>query len=211
MLEPPMTPEAHVKRVVLTIAAASLLGAPIQAQTNITQFATFSDRETVLYLPFAVLGSGVFEISTSFGVPLVIDPHIRLYRNACTDGACLGAGIGSSNNSGFLDLNVNSYLSVGLAAGEYTVAMSVWDFTDAEARAGNAGFDDTTGWFSIQPTNCDDVDALPCFYRTTIASETGVAVAQGTSVPEPVSALLLGTGLLGLAFVRRREQDGEDA
>jgi hypothetical protein len=41
-------------------------------------------------------------------------------------------------------------------------------------------------------------------YTTTISSRDGIVGAGATSVPEPGSLILIGSGLLGLALLRRR-------
>ncbi len=178
-----------MKRLATALVLAAMLHAPSQAtaQTNISQFQFFSPTNTVLYLPFQVLTGGSFTLET-FADATVIDPYIFLFSGACWTGGCLGTFLASNDDSGPNSI-WDSRIITPLGSGSYTLAMSVWTFSESEARAGSNPFTSGT-------TGCDnDGNWADCMYEMTIVSDQGVARLASTSVPEPASALLVGIGL----------------
>ena len=192
---------------VLVVAAVISVPAHATAQTNIAVNQMFQPLQTVLYLPFVVSLSGTFNLETFGTNP--IDPYIRLFSNACFTGGCLGAQLAFDDDGGTASGGgsfSNSRINQFLATGDYTVAMSVFLFTEAEARSGTAGFND----FSNLSTFCDDDgDFSDCSYLMTITSNDGIATV--VSVPATASIYLIGTGLIAmLGITRRRREDDLD-
>lgn len=198
-----------MRRLLASFAVAALLLAPpkaASAQTTINYNAQFGPSSTVLYLPFYVSTPGAFSIFTS-GLNH-IDPMIWLFS-----GTGLTTPIGVNDDGAFTSpqpgWNIcsgsfgtcNSLINTPLASGNYTVAMSVYDFTLAEAQSGSSNFNNDPPPY---PDYCNDGgNWASCSYMLTISSADGLA----TVTPEPASLVLLGTGLVGLSgMIRRRRQ-----
>lgn len=196
----------HKLALVATLAFAAR---PAAAQTNLNYFAQFSPGTTVLYLPFSVSLAGVFNAQTS-GLNSV-DPMIGLFSGASWTGAGLGSSLafnddGSPAQAGWnvctgIGGTCHSLISTFLSAGDYTLALGVFNLTEAEARAGVANFGPDANYGA--PYCNANADWSTCNYSLSLTSATGVAV---TATPEPSSMLLMGTALTGLAGVVRRRR-----
>jgi hypothetical protein len=190
----------------LVIAGTLAATAPASAQTNFTVNAQFSPASTVLYLPFHVFTGGTFNFLTISGFNQ-IDPMLRLYTGLSTTGAGLGGLVavdddGAPATPGWNDCTgaggqCNALISALLGVGNYTLAMSVWDFTDLEARTGASSWNDGHQNYCSNDGNWAD-----CNYDVKVWSENGTA-----AVPEPASMVLMATGLAGIGAWRRRRQN----
>lgn len=99
-----------------------------------------------------------------------------------------------------------SYYTSSITSGD---AFSIWGFSGGQPLVGVA-----TGYVSGTPISADMVlpgqtiagmTLIPGTYTFTIPNDTIILNIAGTTVPEPGSLLLMGSGLLGLAGVIRRK------
>lgn len=203
--------------VAVTVALAP---ATVEAQTSINYFAQFAQSTTVIYLPFEVFVGSIFSAQTS-GLS-AIDPMIRLFAGTAFDGPSLGASLAVGDDGGPAQPGWNhctgnggscqSLITINLAPGVYTLALSVFDFTEAEARAGVATFYDPTidpppGTSYGDGVYCNAAgDYSNCNYSVTLSSDQGVAAI--TATPEPATMGLMATGFVGLAGFARRKKNG---
>jgi hypothetical protein len=190
-------------RTLAALAALAVAAPAAGAQTNFSQAFSFpqGDAVPVSYLTLTVQTAGTFNFFTN-SVPTVTDrpdPEIFLFNgtpanlgdvidqddDGCDDGSNPQYCTGSTNY-------YDAFFRQTLTVGTYAFAMSRYDFTEEEARA---GFADVGGAFDA---------------TLFITSDDGVLSAVTASgpvatVPEPSTYALMGTGLAGvLAAARRR-------
>lgn len=100
----------------------------------------------------------------------------------------------------------NNVFIFSITGSPYGSAQPMWDVFEAMAVGGSETFDGTTytlgntgGSFAkaTSETLAADIEAIICF----------AAGGGGGEVPEPATMLLFGTGLAGLAGIRRRKLD----
>jgi hypothetical protein len=158
------------------LLAAAATAADAGAQTSITRPFSFEhgDAVAVGYLTFDVTTPGTFEVSTSMSS----DPMIYLFGGARP---MLGATLDYNDDSWG---SLNSYLSRQLDMGTYTVAVGHYWLEETEARSGLMNSNSMSGTLSVQ-------------------SRDGFALETST-VPEPGTWALMGTGLAGLLGAARR-------
>jgi hypothetical protein len=192
------------------LAASALLAAPAaHAQASYRADYTFAQGNAVPvgYFTFDVLAGGAFRLYTISNGALGHDPYIGLYtgsrsalgtRLADNDDGCRTNPLGLAGCPGSSNL-LDALLTPTLVAGQtYTVVVGAFAVDDNEARSGFQGVSTAFG------------------ARLVLDSQTGRAgnfvVINGTAtdsgpvstIPEPGTWALLGTGLAGLAGVARR-------
>lgn len=184
-------PDPMRLRSLAAALAAVVLAAPAaQAQTNLSQttYLTNNGGPRVATMTFDVLTSGSF---TMFTMAPSVDANLWLFEGAVgslgtalayDDDACSFALCGPSGSYS------NSVFTLSLGAGTYTLVGGSHSVTEAEARAGDA---DLTydGDFTLRVT-----------------ADQGLATSATSTVPEPGTWALMGTGLLGIAAAARRRR-----
>ncbi|MDF1502880.1 DVUA0089 family protein [Roseisolibacter sp. H3M3-2] len=183
-------PLSLVRRAAAAVALVAATAGAAAAQTNLTQttYLTNAGGPRVATLTFEVLTAGTFRLYTDAPA---IDPNLYLF--AGTPGA-LGASLGYNDDGcqyafcAPAGSYYNSLLdNVGLSAGFYTLVAGSHSLDEMEARTGDAN--------------------LTANGNVTIRVESVDGTASATStVPEPSTYALMGTGLLGLAGIARRRR-----
>lgn len=132
---------------------------------------------------FSVSANGQVTIDTTLLSGAGFDSEIYLFRN---DGVLSADDlITSDDDSG---AGYASHIDTFLTSGNYLLRVSEWDFNSP----GTADWEDSVSgdWY----------------YNLSISGEQ-VSFDQQTPVPEPGTILLLGGGLSGLAFWRRKQSN----
>ena len=190
-------------RTLIAALAATMIAAPAaQAQTDYGAIFSFSGGSVVQpgYVTFDVLTDGAFRFWTISESGR--DPQIYLFQGTRTS---LGALV-TYNDDGCMyntstvcpgSTNIrDALIAPSLVGGRtYTLAIGRYEFTEAEARAGQMDGGDFSGQIVI---------------NSATGTATNFVVANGipttTTTPEPATWALMGAGLLGTAVASRRRR-----
>ncbi len=140
--------------------------------------------QTVQYVDFNVTDSGFFNILASEPSGSDVNPYMILFYSPVS----FFTGIEADDDSGSGD---NAFINRNLSVGSYVLALSTSVLSLSEAVFGyNSSVDrHSNGWLNV-----------------TISSDNGTATFDNPSaVPVPAAAWLFGTGLIGLAGLRKRK------
>lgn len=147
--------------------------------------------------------------ATTVGLITTMDSQLFLFDSA-------GVGIYANDNSADLNFPFQSTLPAGdpnspTAVGDYLLGISSLNYDPLDAGAALIFPDVQFGVFGPNSSNpLAGWAGRPFDDGEYSIALTGASFAQAASVPEPGTALLMGAGLIGLAFlVRRRESPGD--
>lgn len=169
----------------LFLASLLLLASTANANTISTNvFVDDSFGNSVQYVDFHVTDSGFFSILASEPNGSDVNPYMILFANPVS----FLTGIEGNDDGGAGD---NAFIDRNLNIGSYVLAVSTSQLSLTEAV------------FGYNPAVTSRTDGL---VNITISSNDGTATFDNPSaVPVPAAAWLFGTGLLGLAGLRKRK------
>ncbi len=194
---------------VLTMSAQAASAQHVAQTVNLTNPAA-----PFAYSMFTVAVGGTFNIfTTSTGYDLVYgggggnqtDPMFHLFSGLSTNGADLGALLASNDDAygacGSPNDRDACISGIALGAGNYTLATSLWYITEQDARtntyqpADGAHYAWSTATFDVS------IDSQPSGDADFVLDASAVV-----ATPEPASATLVATGILGFAGIIRRRR-----
>ena len=179
----------RLRSLAVALAAVVLAAPAAHAQTNLSQGFTLSTSSPLVSFSFTVTSGGTFQVFTQaptidpvvflFGGTDVTAPGSFIDRN---DDGCPEALCGASGSY------ANGLITRNLDVGIYTVVGAQCCTSTEMVQGGTASFSGEAP------------------FPLVVRSEQGVATSATSTVPEPGTWALMGTGLRGIAAAARRRR-----
>jgi hypothetical protein len=185
-----------------TIAAAAALAAfGLTAQANTISAGVNVDAGAVEYWAFdyadTLPGGGITAYTVGFTSAIIEDPHLCVFAGSVAAGNLVGC-----NDDGGAGVNASlSFNTASGTSGTVIIALSGFELTLADALAGT-----NPGSYAFSSTlvidSEENCNRNGCVNNPTVANLR--QLGNPNAVPVPGTLALMGAGLIGLGFTRRR-------